>query len=421
MDRTAPTSFRQARVDAGYTQAQVVAAYADTARLLGIGGTVSERTVARWEGPNPPCPSPAAQRVIEALFGIPLEDLGFPVPPHRRTVKATLPTQTGVGRRTFLADTAAVAAGTGAPAVPDARRVDAGTVRQLQADAEEVFVVDHARGGAEADLLAAALLERTANLLRRGSYLPGVGRRLEVISAAVYSHRAWLNRDLGDLNSARGHCLEALAASRLLGDRDTEAGALANLVLITIAQDRLWEARSAAEGALSAAGRSAAATLHAMLTARIATAEGASGNLADARRALVAAAGHLERAGTDVPPRFARFFGPAELDQATAVYYLDVGRPDRAVPYLQATVRGLGDGYARNAAMYRVKLAAALLAAGEVEEACHEADIVADWIDGTGSAKTISRLLQVRSGLAKVDTASARACVERIDAALEGE
>jgi len=420
MDRPDPTPLRQARLAAGYTQAQLVEAYAETARILGLGGTVTERTIARWEKHDPPCPAPAAQQVIEALFGIPLEDLGFPVPPHRRTARS-VPSQTGVDRRTFLTDTTAVVAGAALQHTSGAQRVDAGVVRRFQADAEEVFVVDHARGGGAADRLAEVLLERMAALLRHGSYLPDIGRRLEVLTAAVHSHRAWLNRDRGELGVARSHCLESLAAARMLGDREIEAGALANLVLITIAQDRLWEARSAAESALDVAGRGSAPTLQAMLAARIAGAAGASGNLADARRALVAASGHLERAGADAPPRFARFFGPAEMDQATGAYYMDAGRPDRAVPYFQATVRGLGDGYARNAAMYRVKLAAALLAAGEVEEACREAQVVADWIDGTGSAKIVAGLRRVRAGLAAVDAAAARACVERIDTALEGK
>jgi tetratricopeptide (TPR) repeat protein/transcriptional regulator with XRE-family HTH domain len=413
-DLTSP--FRQARIDAGMTQAQLVEAYADTARLLGIGGTVTERTIARWESPKPGCPSPSAQKVIEALFGTALEDLGFEVPPHRRTRRA-IPSQTGVDRRAFLADTAAVAVAASL-AGGETRRVDAGDVRALQDDTEQVFVVDHARGGAEADALAASLLDRTALLLNQGSYLPAIGHRLQMLAAAVHSHRAWLNRDAGDLVAARTHCLEALAAARLLGDRDTEAGALANLVLITIAQGRFWEARAAADAAFAAAGRGAAPTLQAMLSARIAGAAGAAGDLDGARRALVAATGHLERAGTDSPPRFARFFGPAEMDQATAAYYLDAGRPDRAVPYLQATVRGLGDGYARNAAAYRVKLSAALLAAGEVEQACAEAEQVADWVDGTGSVKTVRRLRAVRDRLAAVDSSSARATVERIDEVL---
>lgn len=418
MDQSDPTSLRQARQRAGYTQAQLVEAYAETARLLGTGGTITERTIARWEGDNPPCPSPTAQQVIEALFGIPLEDLGFPVPAHRRTAKPT-PSKTAVDRRTFLADTAAAAiGGASLTGVPEARRIDAGDVQALRSAAEDVFVVDHARGGSDADRLASALLDNAAHLLRHGSYLPQVGHQIQALTASVHSHRAWLNRDRGDLDAARNAALEAMTASRLLGDRVIESGALANLVLIAIAQDRMWEARSAADAALAAVGRGAAATLLAMLATRIAGAAGASGDLGDARRALVAATGHLERAGTDTPPRFARFFGLAEMDQATATYYLDAGRPDRAVPYLQATVRGLGDGYKRNQASYRVKLAAALLAAGEVEEACQQALIVADWVEGTGSAKTVTRLRKVRNGLAQVGGAAARACVEQLDSVL---
>lgn len=401
-------AFVSLRKAAGWTQRQLIAQYADTARQLGVRGSVTERTVARWESANPPCPAPAQQRVLESMFAVPLDEMGFTVPEHRR-----------VDRRRFLADTAAAGAASLIPAPDTPRvRVDAGDLRRLEHDTEQVYVLDHARGSAGAYRLARQLADRVTAMLAERAYLPAVGDRLQSTLGTVTSHLGWLAYDARDLDAARGHCLEALAAARMSGDRHLEARALANLSLVAVDQGRAWEAGSATQAAWSAAGTYAGATVRALLCARQAGALCATGDLSAARRALSAAGSNLERADRDDPPRFAVFFGAAELDQAQAGYYLAAGKPAAAAGFLRATVRALGGGYARNTALYRAKLAGALLAAGEVEEAGAEAVAAARGLAASPSAQGVAVLRRVRAGLADSGSRAGIEAAEQVAALL---
>ncbi len=57
--------------------------YAKVAAGLGEPEQVTARQFHRWRQPAPPCPGPSRQRVLEEMFGMPLEQLGFAVPLHR--------------------------------------------------------------------------------------------------------------------------------------------------------------------------------------------------------------------------------------------------------------------------------------------------------------------------------------------------
>ncbi|WP_239590378.1 AfsR/SARP family transcriptional regulator [Streptomyces aureoverticillatus] len=61
-----------------------MAVYDATARRLGEPGQITARQLHRWRQPDPPCPRPSSQRVLEEMFGLPLEQLGFTLPAHRR-------------------------------------------------------------------------------------------------------------------------------------------------------------------------------------------------------------------------------------------------------------------------------------------------------------------------------------------------
>ncbi len=62
-------------------------AYAKVAAGLGEPEQVTARQFHRWRQPDPPCPGPSRQRVLEEMFGMPLEQLGFTLPPHRRSTE----------------------------------------------------------------------------------------------------------------------------------------------------------------------------------------------------------------------------------------------------------------------------------------------------------------------------------------------
>nr|WP_241844955.1 BTAD domain-containing putative transcriptional regulator [Streptomyces silvensis] len=61
-----------------------MAVYEATARRLGEPHLITARQLHRWRQPDPPCPRPASQRVLEEMFGMPLEHLGFALPAHRQ-------------------------------------------------------------------------------------------------------------------------------------------------------------------------------------------------------------------------------------------------------------------------------------------------------------------------------------------------
>jgi transcriptional regulator with XRE-family HTH domain/tetratricopeptide (TPR) repeat protein len=405
-------TFVRRRLAAGWTQRALIREYQAVAERLSLPGALSERTVARWEKEDPPLPRPAAQTVLEALFGVPLHELGFQVPAQRRSAD--------LDRRRFLEDAGSltVVAAVGGMHAAETSRVDAGHLRAVDDAIEQVYLVDHTRGSGAAFPLAHRLAERVTWTLGHGTYLESVGHRLHSVLGATTAHLGWLAYDNNELDQARAYCLEAITAGRLTGDRYLEASAMANLSLIAIEQHRAWEAVGAAQAAWRAVGAVGGATVRAMLCVREADAAGAAGDLSAARRALSQATTNYDRTGRDEPPRWAAFFGPAELDQATAGYYLAAGRPGSAVPYLRQTVRTLGGGYERNSAHYRVKLALALLAAGDADEACAEAVVACDWLDQVESAKVLARLRDFRDQAALSDASCATDTVARIDAAL---
>ncbi|MEU7648062.1 AfsR/SARP family transcriptional regulator [Streptomyces huasconensis] len=65
-----------------------MAVYAATARRLGEPEHITVRQFHRWRQPDPPCPRSSAQRVLEEMFGMPLEQLGFTLPAHRQASDA---------------------------------------------------------------------------------------------------------------------------------------------------------------------------------------------------------------------------------------------------------------------------------------------------------------------------------------------
>lgn len=71
------TALRGMRLSRHWTQADLCVQFERRSRELGRPLSLSVRQVRRWESENPPCPLPAYQRVLEALFGVPVTELGF--------------------------------------------------------------------------------------------------------------------------------------------------------------------------------------------------------------------------------------------------------------------------------------------------------------------------------------------------------
>jgi transcriptional regulator with XRE-family HTH domain len=406
-------ALRQA---AGYTQASFVSAFATEATRLGISAVVSVRQFRRWESETPPpLPHPGQQVVLEAMFGVPLAEMGFEVPRHRVTVAEPISDSGRVKRRTFVADAGAFVAATLTPSVPGPR-VGVVEIGHLRERLEGLYRTDHTKGSVPAGIQACHIEADINRVLHKGSYTSAVGRELQTMLAELHGHRAWYGYDGGRIAEGRSACVEALAAAQLVDDPLLQISVLETLVLLAVKADRMWEAASAVEHAYRLAGRArAGATVHLVIALRGANVAVHSGDLSSARRALGRAVQYQGRADSDDDvPGWARFVGPFEVDYATADMYLRANQPQRAVPFLRAAVQGMGKGLARNSASYRVRFADALLAAGEVEEACAVVGGVLDMWGGIASPRLLGKVRDFQRSAAEIGSRTARDCVERI-------
>jgi len=389
---------------------------------MGVHASVSVRQLRRWERESPPpLPHPSQQMVLEAIFGVPLVEMGFGVPQHRLTVSAPMSDAETVKRRTFVADVGALAVGSLMSDRPSPR-VGTADIAQLRKKLDALYRMDHSLGSVPALERSHRIEEKITGALRSASYTGRVGRELQTLLAELHGHRAWYGYDGGRIGQGRASCLEALAAAQLVDDSMLQISVLETFVLLAIKAERTWEAAGAVENAHRLATRAGAGhTVHLVIALREANVATHVGDLAGTRRALSRAVSHQGRADTDEDvPKWARFAGPFEIDYATADMYVRAQQPRRAVPFLRAAVRGIGDGLARNSASYRVKLAGVLLDAGEVEEACAEMGAVLDACTGIRSPKLLKRVTEFRQGVMKIDNAEARACGERIREAISG-
>ncbi|WP_307821852.1 hypothetical protein [Streptomyces coffeae] len=412
----------QLRRAAGYTQESFVTAFAQEAARLSVAASVSVRQARRWERETPPpLPHPSQQTVLEAMFGLPLAEMGFEVPRHRVTVSAPIGDAGEVKRRTFVADAGVLAAAALVPTRPG-QRVGAAEVAELRARLDGLYQTDHTAGSVPALTQARRIEDELTGALGSASYTSRVGRELQTMLAELRGHRAWYGYDGGRIHQGRAACMEALAAAQLVDNPLLQVSVLETLVLLAIKAERAWEAASAVENAYRLATHAGAGhTVHLVISLRDANVATHTGDLSGARRALSRAVSHQGRADTDAEvPKWAQFVGPFEVDYATADMYVRAEQPKRAVPFLRAAVRGIGGDLARNSASYRVKLADALLAAQEVDEACTEMSAVLDSCGGISSPRLLGKIREFQRAADRIDSAAARECGERIRETVRG-
>ena len=415
----ARSNLARLRRVAGHTQESFLADFAQWAHRIEANAAVGVRQLRRWEGEDPPpLPHPGQQDVLEAMLGIPLAEMGFTVPEHRRHPVARLRHDGPVRRREFIADLGGLAAAVALPAPGPRTGMD--QVRGLRGRIDGLYRLDHASGGLTARQQAHELLEQIGGRLTGSLCTERVAVQLHAMLGEIHCHLGWLCHDAGRDAEARSSVLEAMAAARMSGDAQLEMRALSTLSLLAVDRHQPWEAASAVGAAQTLANRHAGPGVRLVLSLREARAALAAGDLTGSRRALSGSIALHDRAAEEPDaPRWVRFAGPVEIDYATGTHYLQAGAPKAAVPFLRAAVDGLAAGYARNTALYRARLASVLLQAGEVEEACAQMATVVAKSDALTSARLSARLANFRQAAAVIDTATARDTVALLESTAE--
>lgn len=368
--------------------------YTRVAERIGESWQLSARQARRWRNEDPPpCPHPHQQRVIEVMFGLPLERCGFDVPEHRRHTRP--PHQHNrhhqhgqpededdtVDRRSFvtaiggsaLTMNAASGAAGAAGAAGAGSRIGSDTVHDLREGLNDLYSLDDRFGGAAVGPLAARHLTRIERLLETASYTPSVGRQLQVTAGETLEHVAWLAYDAGDHDRARVHWNAALSRSRELEDEPLRVLVMASLSLLDLREGRPRDALDRTRAAGERARGWAPRTLLSILASREARALALLGEHTASRAALARAARLFEQGGGGGREQgWTEFYGAATINQAQASLFSAQGHHRAAVDWLRKALGERQSSFVRSAAYDRFTLAAVLARTGEGEEGMHQ-------------------------------------------------
>ncbi|MFZ4278286.1 helix-turn-helix domain-containing protein [Streptomyces arboris] len=193
-----------ARAERGWqTQEDFTAAYDDKARELREQARISVRQVRRWESGESTWPNRDARRVLEAMFGCPLEDLGFRRPARRRPGESEEKLEgCDVRRRTFLGLAGAApvldldALDHLTAAAHGARRYgERELLGYLRAALDDAARADGLAGPHEALPTVLGILTAINSAARTAA--PDLRRELLILGARGAELAAWLHRDAG--------------------------------------------------------------------------------------------------------------------------------------------------------------------------------------------------------------------------------
>ena len=202
----------------------------------------------------------------------------------------------------------------------------------------------------------------------------------------------WAAFDAGWHPAATALYQESLTAAQTAGDRPLEANALALLAYQNLTTGQ--PAASLAEASCRAAGTTAPPRVRALLNERrawvIACETGRSE--VPARRALDVAAAALHDDQDALSPDWASWVDQTEVQIMTGRCLTRLGRPDQAIPVLEAALGSFDDRQARDKALYLTWLAEALIVTGDIEHAAAITGQVISLANGIASVRPAQRV-----------------------------
>ncbi|MFK3980583.1 helix-turn-helix domain-containing protein [Micromonospora sp. NPDC050397] len=302
-------------------------------------------------------------------------------------------------RRTLVkwgATAAAVAGmGSGRPSDGLTGRVGARDAERLSKAAVRLYGLDYRHGGDSLWQAAAAKVNDGYAMLEQGSYTGTVEGHLLKATGRVQMCAGWLAFDAGEQGVARTCFTDALALARQAGDREVETATLAYLALQANALGRPREASrfaSAAENATSTV--TGPPRLGAVPQLRKAIASALMADPSGTDTAIGRARRVLDRDGDKPTEQWCTFLSPAELDGIEGTCAVELGRAAQAQTLLEQAIAGYDDRYARNRALYRVRLARARLSAGAPDGAADAANEALDDLTGEVASWRVHAELQ---------------------------
>jgi len=337
------------------------------ARQIGEQGVgCIARTVANWEDGQTRYPRPVYRRVLTALTGRSMEQLGFRAP-SRGVGRAPI-VKTGdhgdgledqVQRRTLLMGAGAATLGITLPDLDGSGpgRLGARHIKLVATTTAALYAHDSDHGSAALRRDGAAALATAYTWLRQGSFTATTERRLQSATGHLAVAAGWLCLDSGLHGDARSLYTEALAAARMAEDPGLEAHAFACMSLLAHASGRPREAVSAAQVAQSVAAPLGSPRWLSLLSMREARGWALQGDRSLADKAVVRAHDLYAKGPAAGDPDWLEFYSPAELTGLESLCRADLGQHDRAAAGAQSAVLLSGEVHARNRALYTADIA----------------------------------------------------------------
>ncbi|MCP9957649.1 XRE family transcriptional regulator [Streptomyces sudanensis] len=257
-------------------------------------------------------------------------------------------------------------------------------VRRAAASVHSLIEADD-RSGGQLSLADAAIegRRRVLDLQQRGSASERVRRALYALAAEFTTIAAWAFTDLRKLDEAQRRLHEATVFSGLSQDAPTEMQVWVNIAILASQRGNWSEQLAAAQAAQASAAARRDPFFGSMGRVRVALAHANLGDAKAAERALGSAQEALGRAADEERPRWAAFYGAAEVDHLAAIVFNRNGRFAEAEAMAHRSLSRMPRDFRRNRALAMCRLALSQLRQGELEQATRTAADVFTTMDGT--------------------------------------
>ncbi len=339
-------------------------------------------------------------------LGAPPAVLGVSSVPDQR------PILDGVDRRELFGGAAGLAVAALLPqAVAAPGRIDAADVTQCWSALRRLFEMDDHYGGGTVCQMAEGMAQRLQDAVRRGDYLPSVGRELQKVTAATMEHAAWLAHDAGWQDRARRWWLETCHFADVNEVPDVRVTALVTMALQALRTGDGQETVDLVQAARKIATHDGAnPLLLSLLSAREAVGHAQAGD----RRAAAAAIGQAHqwlghgRRGDE--SFWLDFWGPADLAWHETQVALAARQGKSAEIAARAALANAdATSFPRNRTLYAAGLGSVLVQRGQLDEAISVTSEAIQAVHAVeGSGLTIASLRQTVNLLGQQKYAPAR-------------
>lgn len=274
------------------------------------------------------------------------------------------------------------------------RKVGIHDAKELQETAAWLYGLDYQHGGATLWRAAKASAQDGYEMLENGVYGEVVEKELVRATGRAQMCAGWLAFDAGRHELARSCYNEALALARQTGDAEVEVHALSNLAFQSNILGRPREAIRFVEGAVRAdAAPHGQARLSAVPLLRRSVALSLSKDERGHEKAISEARKVLDRDRDKPAAEWCSFLSGAELDGVEGTCLAELKQSRRAALLLQRAIDALDEHYARNRALYRVRLASVRLDMKQADGAGEAAGSALDDLDNQVASWRVEREL----------------------------